>query len=374
MRWICVGMLFSVLLLSAAAGADPCRLETPEESRRVRSLVKPDTLIVRYCWYCDGREPFPLRVTRIELRRTEPEHVRVTAWADSPPSETRFPLEDLVLAERDGSGPLAAFVRQDVERSNSDTSGYLGPNDPYLLQEKRAQFAMQLRHIREDHEMRTWDELYINGAAADPRLLYVPAGGDRFHSVGHQVGCLMEEAPQSVAFRPVARNPARAAPPTPFIADVTGQCYDGACPRDVWRALGPVEFLAGPRADATRVGVLNPDEEVVPVRTEAHVVGSRIVALRDHERFFRDDIFYLLDSQAEGFFRIWHYGEVVVIDATGIDLGSGWSSCQREDQGCWARGEARPDVVWWAQVRRSSGEEGWVRDPIQHLDGVLRSD
>jgi hypothetical protein len=273
MSWIFASALFSILLLPAAAGADPCRLETPEESRRVRSIVKPDTLIVRYCWYCDSPEPVPLRVTRIELRRTEPGQVRVTAWADNPPGQTRFPLEDLVRAERDGSGPLATFVREDVERSNSDTSGYLGPNDPYLLQEKQAQVAMRLRHIREDHDMRTWDELYVNGAPTDPRLLYVPAGGDRFRSLGHQVGCLMDEAPRSLTFRPVARDPARAAPPTPFVAEVTGQCYDGACPRDVWRALGPVELLADPRADAARVGVLNPDEEVVPVRTETHVVS-----------------------------------------------------------------------------------------------------
>ena len=47
----------------------------------------------------------------------------------------------------------------------------------------------------------------------------------------------------------------------------------------------------------------------------------------------------MLDSQAEGFFRVWHYGAVFVIDASGIRLGA-----------------------------------GWVKEPIRHLDGVLRSD
>jgi len=370
---ICASILLLISWLPAPAVADPCLMETSREVDLVRGLIQANTLIVYYCWYCESAEPLPLRVQSLEIRHTEPEQVQVIAWAENPPQKKLFPVAALVQAERSNTGPLAAFIRQDVERSNSDTSGYLGPNDPYLVQEKRAQVAMQLEHVRQDHEMRSWDELYVNNTPADPRLLYVAAGGNKFESVGHRVGCTMDDAPRSVTFRPVPRDPARAAPPEPFVADITGQCYDGACPQDVWRVIRQVKLLERPSDDANQVAALEPNEDLVPLRIESHVIGSRAIVTRDHEKFFKDDVVYVLDSQAEGLFRVWHYGDVFVIDATGIRLGSGWDLCESTEGGCWARG-ALPPTTWWAEVRRSNGTTGWVKNPIESLDGVLRSD
>jgi len=360
------------LLLPIVAGADPCRLATQEEARSARQLLDGHALVVSYCWWCDGAAPLPLRVEEVALERTEPDRVRAIAWADPEPGEREFAVEALVQAERDGSGPLADFLRDDIER-NTDSSGYLGPDDPYLVQEKRAQFAMRLRHVRDDHDLRTWDDLVVNGRRLDPRLLYVPTGADTFDSLGHRVGCDMGAAPRSVRYRLPARNPTKAVPPAPFVADVTGQCYDGACPQPRWRAIQATELREAPRDGAVRIGALSPGEEVTPLRTEAHVAGSRAVATRDHDRFFESDVFYVLDSQAEGFFRVWHYGDVLVIDASDIDLGAGWTSCRAQDR-CWARAEGPPQAVWWARVRRKDGSEGWVREPLDSLDGVLRSD
>ena len=358
--------------LPVTVAADGCRLETLSEVDIVSKLIQVDTTIVEYCWYCDTAEPLPLRVGKIEFRHTEPLQVRAIAWTDDA-TERLFPLNTLEQGERDGTGALADFIRQDVNQQHSDTSGYFGHNDPYLVQEKKDQFAMLLRVVREDHDMRTFDEFYINDEPADPRLLYVPVGEGQFQSVGRQLDCLMDNAPDFVAFRPVDRDPGKTAPPMPFIADITGQCYDGACPQNVWRVIRQTPLLTDAQDNAPQIDMLESGENLVPVKTETHVTGSQIIATKDHGKFFAGDVFYLLDSQAEGFYRVWHYGDVFTIDAAGINLDDLTDRCER-DETCWASGMGYPTEVWWSKIRRASGEEGWVREPIRNLDGVLRSD
>jgi hypothetical protein len=369
---IAIALTFALSTLSPASRGDACRLETDDEVQLTGKLVAPGVTLVRLCWFCDVQNPVPVRVRRVDFKHTEPSTVRAIAWAGGP-VEKEFPVEALEQAERDGTGELAAFIRADVEKSNADTTGYLGPNDPYLVQEKQGQYELGLRNVREDHDMRSWDELVINEEPADPRLLYARNDSGVYQSIGYRVGCLMDGAPHTVAFAPVERDTGKV-PPQPYVADVTGQCYDGACPLDTWVAVAETPLLSKPGEGADVIARLHTGEHVTPVRTETHVSATRLDVVRDHEQFFSGDVAWLLDSQAEGFFRIWHYGNIDVIDATGVDLGQGWQSCSQEPKGCWARGRGQPRETWWSKVRRTDGVEGWIRDPIQKLDGVLRSD
>ncbi|MCZ6828673.1 MAG: hypothetical protein O7F73_03660 [Gammaproteobacteria bacterium] len=119
--------------------------------------------------------------------------------------------------------------------------------------------------------------------------------------------------------------------------------------------------------------MLEPGEVLMPVKTETHVIGSQIISTKDHGKFFAGDVIYLLDSQAEGFYRVWHYGDVFIIDASGVNIEQRTDYCER-DESCWASGTDYPTEIWWSKVRRANGSEGWVREPIQTMDGVLRSD
>jgi hypothetical protein len=241
--------------------------------------------------------------------------------------------------------------------------------DPYLVREKRSRYRMLLDFARQDYEMRVWDELLINDRPVDPAQLYYPVGNDMYRSLGIEVGCdIYRDAPPRVFYRPVARDPARIAPPEPYIADITRQCYDGSCPASEWTALSSMPCFD--QAGGEQIGVIDTGTVVKPLKTLSYVSGARAVAHRDHDQIFEGDIFYLLDSQAEGYYRFWHYGNVFIDDAGGVRIGGSRGYCERE-QNCWADAEALPGSIWWSEVKLRNGETVWVRDPLQTFSGVL---
>ena len=64
---------------------------------------------------------------------------------------------------------------------------------------------------------------------------------------------------------------------------------------------------------------------------------------------------------------------VFVMDATGVNIEEQADYCE-QNATCWAEGAGYSIETWWSKVRRTDGREGWVKDPIRNLDGVLRSD
>lgn len=356
-----------VLLASSAATADPCRIESSAELSIVRSLIVPGETIVEFCWFCDQAVPTPLRVGKVVFEHHAPEALRI--WN----SQESFTLADLNQAEREGTGPLAEVLRKDIDQEYADSYAHSDPHyqkDPYIVEEKRKAFAMRLEFVRQDYELRVWDSLLINGMPADPRLLYVPTGGNRYASVGLQIDCLMDDAPEHVTYVPIVRSPETERPPVPYIADVTGQCYDGSCPLPRWtvhQATPTYDSADGSTATGKGLAV---GEEVEPIQVLSYVRRGAGEVYRDKGRFFAGDRFYLLDSQAEGFYRFWHYGDVFVSDSNELRVVGDGAPCQ-DDGEHWGCVREYPQEVWWALVRRSDGAELWLREPAKTLSGVL---
>ncbi len=355
--WLVVLMLFPPSLI-----ADACRLETDAAVKLVSNKISNTEMVVTVCGHCEDTQPVPLRVHKIEFRHYAPGKVT------TPFNDQSFSVESLEEAEQKGTGALADALRTMIESEYKDQTGYL-PNDPYLIGEKRDRYRLLLDFAREDYEMRVWDELLVNGKEVDPAQVYYPVGNDEYLSLGMELGCdTYQDTPKLVSYTPVVRDPAKAAPPDVYIADTTHQCYDGSCPAAEWTVHSPTPFFY--EAGGEQVGVMNAGEILKPVKTLSYVTGARVVATRDHDHIFAGDIFYLLDSQAEGFYRFWHYGNIFIANADGVRVTGSWNYCERENN-CWADAETLPTSVWWSKVQQQNGESVWVRDPLQTLSGVL---
>lgn len=354
--------LVILLLISPGLHADACRLETNEAVEHTKNRITNADMVVTVCGHCEKTGPIPLRIKNIEFRHFEPEAVLIPFY------EEAFPLSALEEAEQNGTGELAIALHNKIEKEYEDETGYL-PNDPHLIQEKNDRYKMLLRFARQDYEMKVWDELFINGDPVNPAMIYYPVGNDKYKSLGMEVDCdIYRNAPKQVSYKPVTRDPAKAAPPDVYIADVTNQCYDGSCPAPEWIVHTVTPYFD--HADGKQTGIMNEGEILTPLKTLSHVSGARAIATRDHGHIFEGDIFYLLDSQAEGFYRFWHYGNVFIDNADGVLVEGTWDYCKGENN-CWAEAETQPTSIWWSKVRRQDGEVVWVREPIQTLSGVL---
>jgi hypothetical protein len=354
--------LIILLLFSPWLNADTCRLETDEAVEHAKIIITNADMVVTVCSHCEKTGPVPLRIKNVEFRHFAPETVSIPFY------EEEFPLTALEEAEQKGTGALAVTLHAKIEKEYEDETGYL-PNDPYLIQEKSDRYKMLLRFTRQDYEMKVWDELFINGKPVNPAMIYYPVGRDRYKSLGIEVDCdIYLNAPKQVTYKPVTRDPAKAAPPNIYIADITGQCYDGSCPEPEWTVHTPTPYFD--HAEGKQIGIMNDGEILKPLKTQSHVTAARAIATRDHDHIFEGDIFYLLDSQAEGYYRFWHYGNVFIDNADGVLVEGSWDYCKTENI-CWAEADTQPTSVWWSKVRRQDGEIVWVREPMQTLSGVL---
>ena len=342
--------------------ADPCRLETDEAVAQATKRFQGVKMLVTVCGHCQKNEPIPLRVTSIEFKHHAPDTVELIHY------DLTFSVQELRNAEESGTGRLADALRGEIDREYLDETGYL-PNDPFLIEEKRDRFSMLLGFAREDLEMRTLDELWINGQPSDPAQLYYPIGGDRYRNLGLEVDCdNFAGSPELVDYKPIDRDPKKEAPPDPFIADVTGQCYDGSCPTDEWTTVRDTPIYDEPEGDS--IGHLSPGETVKPVKTLSYVTGAKVVATTDHDHIFKGDVFYLLDSLAEGFYRFWHYGRIYIDDASDIRIRGIQNYCEKRNN-CWAVQEQRSIGIWWSRVERSDSTIVWIREPLDTMTGVL---
>lgn len=354
--------LFLLPILSTPVWGDTCRIQRASEVAALERHLDGVGMLVSVCPHCSNTNPVPLRVRTYELVHTTPEMVTLAFY------DLTFPVGDLERAEQTGEGPLGDALRAAIEKEYENETGYL-PNDPILIQEKRDRYEMMLRFTREELAMRTWVDLTINGEPVNVSLLYFPVGDEQYKSLGAAVGCeLYENAPLKVKYTPVNRDPALESPPERYVVDVTGQCYDGSCPQAKWTVAAATDYYD--EMDGEVVGTLPVDETLEPLQTLSHVKAGRARATRDHGRIFEGDVFYLLDSLGEGFYRFWHYGDVFVDDTSDIKRPRGWNYCD-EKHNCWAELETHPESIWWSKVVRANGDEIWITEPLSTIRGVL---
>jgi hypothetical protein len=335
---------FAATLLATAgtALAGECTL-TPALAKQVNGLIKPGMLLVHYCRSCgeEGYGPFPLRVRELTLTPSGPEEY----WVNN----RRYSAEDLRQAKESRTGRLADDLRKDGQ-----TEAWMIDAMVRTLEMVRAQRAHDLR---------------INGDLIDADYLYLPMANDRYRNLAGVLRCAQADPPE-LAYTPRPRDSATEEAPVPYVVDLTGQCFDGSCPGKVWKARQTLPVYNRP-AGSIEVSALTVGEAVQPVRTRVHVTPVRASVVWDHLRFLEGDVVYLLDGQGEGYYRVWHYGEITVEDiSSASQLVDGTARCRVPSKECWVEFAGYPSEVIWTLVRRATGQEGWVIADSERFDGM----
>lgn len=141
-----------------------------------------------------------------------------------------------------------------------------------------------------------------------------------------------------------------------------GGCPGEGCVYGEWLALGEVQLFGRPNSAHPPVATIRPLEIVRAVTGEVWTIPGRATVIRDHESFRRGDVVYLLTYQGEGFFTIWHRGNV---RSAVVPFGPGaWSrACDEGQPECWGTWDWGPTATWWVKVQTRSGQVGWTTIP-----------
>ena len=150
---------------------------------------------------------------------------------------------------------------------------------------------------------------------------------------------------------------------------------DGACPFECcayreWSTLAETTLLADPDDAAAVVAVVLPGTRVAGLTGKLIVTRpGRIEVLHDYRSldsghdYRKGDIVRVYAERGEGFFQVWHDGELFDEEATFMYQGhGGWDRCVT-DGTCWGKRMAFPESTWWVKVKTPDGRVGWSRKP-----------
>ncbi len=156
-----------------------------------------------------------------------------------------------------------------------------------------------------------------------------------------------------------------------FVHSASAQIPDvyvdpGACPGEgcgycnLYLAQAEVAVYEKPSLESERVGSLNLGDAFVAKSGEVHTVPTRFEVHREHEGISPGDEVYALTYLGEGYFRVFHNGELKSADLGFSPWGgSGGKTCN-EPAYCWGRLAAELDFTWWLWVVSETGLSGWV--------------
>lgn len=160
------------------------------------------------------------------------------------------------------------------------------------------------------------------------------------------------------------------APPTEngvYIAH--GVCFgEGGCFKH-WRAYEPVQVHEQLDPASPVIATVAPDEWVEAIDGQLRLVPLRgvVKTATKNPPLAVGDVVYMLESEGEGFYVLWHKGKTVNHD---------WAEGDQNEPITWdkerAPAPAGAIVGWWVQLKLANGKLGWVNDPRFECMGPLQ--
>lgn len=149
-------------------------------------------------------------------------------------------------------------------------------------------------------------------------------------------------------------------PPSPF-KDV-GACPFECCRYGDWTAKEDIE-LKDQINGRSIVGKIKHGEKIKALNGEVHTIPNVVEVIRDHDKFKRGEIFYLLTYQGEGFYKVWRNGviaseEILFPSFTAL---YDFKNCDSTKIDCWGKITNLKRVsTWWVKIKMANGTTGWT--------------
>lgn len=146
---------------------------------------------------------------------------------------------------------------------------------------------------------------------------------------------------------------------------------EGACPFECcvyreWTAQAPIRVYQNEGDHDSTAFTLAPGEQFAALTGNVHVTQLGIVEIISplyqygvdgRTRFEPGDTLYVLDYMGEGFYFVWHEGEI-------LDAADYWYAPDQVTDVNRAHVRAiqhrEPVTEWWVQARNSRGQVGWI--------------
>lgn len=140
----------------------------------------------------------------------------------------------------------------------------------------------------------------------------------------------------------------------------------GACPGEgceycaLYVAKSEVPVYESPSIESKRLGVIPADDTFIARTGAVHTVPIKFDVHREHKGIKPGDEVFALTYLGEGYFRIYHNGELTQADLGFSPWGGSTGKICDEPKYCWGRLEKELEFTWWMSVIAESSLEGWV--------------
>jgi hypothetical protein len=167
------------------------------------------------------------------------------------------------------------------------------------------------------------------------------------------------------------RTTTQAGPPVPY--DEDGACPFQCCTYRAWTVDWDTD-LRGDRQDAAPVAfhvalgdTVQALTGVVTTTKVGRASASRQVTIGGSSLVVpAGETIYLLRNVSGGDWKIWFNG---VVDQQYIPSQGYCNGDKKSSDECAITVTEQPQIVWWAKVRNSRGQEGWTRE-IEHFGNI----
>jgi len=151
----------------------------------------------------------------------------------------------------------------------------------------------------------------------------------------------------------------------------------GACPGEgctycgLYRASQSFDLLREPSTSSEVVGKVLAEETFISKTGEVHTVPTRFEVHEASGPFLPGDDVFALTYGGEGWFRVFHNGELIDADLGFSPWGGGAGKTCDKPEFCFGQLTKDLEFTWWIFVVSESGAQGWTAhdNSMKWIDG-----